>query len=29
MGQPELVRGDWIKPGAIFLDADANPQTPQ
>jgi methylenetetrahydrofolate dehydrogenase (NADP+)/methenyltetrahydrofolate cyclohydrolase len=25
VGRPELVRGDWIKPGAVVLDAGYNP----
>jgi methylenetetrahydrofolate dehydrogenase (NADP+)/methenyltetrahydrofolate cyclohydrolase len=25
VGKPEFVRGDWIKPGAIVLDAGYNP----
>ena len=25
VGKPELVRGDWIKPGAVVLDAGYNP----
>jgi methylenetetrahydrofolate dehydrogenase (NADP+)/methenyltetrahydrofolate cyclohydrolase len=24
VGKPELVRGDWIKPGAVVLDAGCN-----
>ncbi|MCA1378613.1 hypothetical protein I6F16_34070 [Bradyrhizobium sp. IC4060] len=24
MGQPKLVRGDWIKPGAIVVDVGTN-----
>ena len=24
MGQPEMVRGDWIKPGAIVIDVGTN-----
>lgn len=25
VGSPELVRGDWIKPGAVVIDAGYNP----
>ncbi|GBP03923.1 C-1-tetrahydrofolate synthase, cytoplasmic [Eumeta japonica] len=25
IGQPELVRGDWIKPGAVVIDCGINP----
>jgi methylenetetrahydrofolate dehydrogenase (NADP+)/methenyltetrahydrofolate cyclohydrolase len=25
VGQPELVKGDWIKPGAVVIDAGYNP----
>jgi methylenetetrahydrofolate dehydrogenase (NADP+)/methenyltetrahydrofolate cyclohydrolase len=25
VGQPELIKGDWIKPGAIVIDAGYNP----
>ncbi|MEV1329739.1 tetrahydrofolate dehydrogenase/cyclohydrolase catalytic domain-containing protein [Micromonospora costi] len=25
VGRPELVRGDWIKPGAVVVDAGYNP----
>ncbi|ADG78520.1 Bifunctional protein FolD OS=Tsukamurella paurometabola (strain ATCC 8368 / DSM / CCUG 35730/ CIP 100753 / JCM 10117 / KCTC 9821 / NBRC 16120 / NCIMB 702349/ NCTC 13040) OX=521096 GN=folD PE=3 SV=1 [Tsukamurella paurometabola] len=25
VGQPELVRGEWIKPGAVVIDAGYNP----
>jgi methylenetetrahydrofolate dehydrogenase (NADP+)/methenyltetrahydrofolate cyclohydrolase len=25
VGKPELVRGDWIKPGAVVVDAGYNP----
>ncbi|MFC5405747.1 bifunctional 5,10-methylenetetrahydrofolate dehydrogenase/5,10-methenyltetrahydrofolate cyclohydrolase [Cohnella soli] len=25
VGKPEFVRGDWIKPGAVILDAGYNP----
>ncbi|WP_343034516.1 hypothetical protein [Amycolatopsis anabasis] len=25
VGRPELVRGEWIKPGAVVLDAGYNP----
>ena len=25
VGKPELIRGDWIKPGAVVLDAGYNP----
>jgi methylenetetrahydrofolate dehydrogenase (NADP+)/methenyltetrahydrofolate cyclohydrolase len=25
VGRPELVRGDWIKPGAVVIDAGYNP----
>ncbi|MGH3272857.1 MAG: bifunctional 5,10-methylenetetrahydrofolate dehydrogenase/5,10-methenyltetrahydrofolate cyclohydrolase [Streptosporangiaceae bacterium] len=25
VGKPELVRGDWIKPGAVVIDAGYNP----
>lgn len=24
IGQPELVRGDWIKPGAVVIDCGIN-----
>jgi methylenetetrahydrofolate dehydrogenase (NADP+)/methenyltetrahydrofolate cyclohydrolase len=24
VGQPELVRGDWVKPGAIVIDVGIN-----
>ncbi len=24
VGRPELVRGDWIKPGAVVIDAGYN-----
>ncbi|HXX03505.1 MAG TPA: bifunctional methylenetetrahydrofolate dehydrogenase/methenyltetrahydrofolate cyclohydrolase, partial [Xanthobacteraceae bacterium] len=24
VGQPELVRGDWIKPGAVVIDVGIN-----
>ncbi len=25
VGRPELVKGDWIKPGAVVIDAGDNP----
>ena len=25
-GRPELIKGDWIKPGAVVLDAGMNPK---
>jgi methylenetetrahydrofolate dehydrogenase (NADP+)/methenyltetrahydrofolate cyclohydrolase len=25
VGRPQFVRGDWIKPGAVVLDAGYNP----
>ena len=25
VGKPELIRGDWIKPGAVVIDAGYNP----
>jgi methylenetetrahydrofolate dehydrogenase (NADP+)/methenyltetrahydrofolate cyclohydrolase len=25
VGKPEFVRGDWIKPGAVVVDAGYNP----
>jgi methylenetetrahydrofolate dehydrogenase (NADP+)/methenyltetrahydrofolate cyclohydrolase len=25
VGRPEFVRGDWIKPGAVVIDAGSNP----
>lgn len=25
IGQPELVKGDWIKPGAVVIDCGINP----
>ncbi|WP_330359738.1 hypothetical protein [Mycobacteroides abscessus] len=25
VGRPELVKGDWIKPGAVVIDAGYNP----
>lgn len=25
VGRPELIRGDWIKPGAVVIDAGYNP----
>ncbi len=25
VGRPELIRGDWIKPGAVVVDAGYNP----
>lgn len=25
VGRPELVRGEWIKPGAVVIDAGYNP----
>ncbi len=25
VGRPEFIRGDWIKPGAVVLDAGYNP----
>jgi methylenetetrahydrofolate dehydrogenase (NADP+) / methenyltetrahydrofolate cyclohydrolase len=25
VGKPEFVRGDWIKPGAVVIDAGYNP----
>jgi methylenetetrahydrofolate dehydrogenase (NADP+) / methenyltetrahydrofolate cyclohydrolase len=25
VGQPELIKGDWIKPGAVVIDAGYNP----
>lgn len=24
VGRPELIRGDWIKPGAVVIDAGYN-----
>lgn len=24
IGQPELVKGDWIKPGAVVIDCGIN-----
>jgi methylenetetrahydrofolate dehydrogenase (NADP+)/methenyltetrahydrofolate cyclohydrolase len=24
MGKPEMVRGDWIKPGAVIIDVGTN-----
>jgi len=25
IGQPELVKGDWIKPGAVVIDCGITP----
>jgi 5,10-methylene-tetrahydrofolate dehydrogenase/methenyl tetrahydrofolate cyclohydrolase len=25
VGVPELVRGDWLKPGAVVIDVGINP----
>jgi len=25
IGQPELIKGDWIKPGAVVIDCGINP----
>jgi methylenetetrahydrofolate dehydrogenase (NADP+)/methenyltetrahydrofolate cyclohydrolase len=25
VGQPELIKGAWIKPGAVIIDAGYNP----
>jgi methylenetetrahydrofolate dehydrogenase (NADP+)/methenyltetrahydrofolate cyclohydrolase len=25
VGKPEFIRGDWIKPGAVVIDAGYNP----
>jgi methylenetetrahydrofolate dehydrogenase (NADP+)/methenyltetrahydrofolate cyclohydrolase len=25
VGRPELIKGNWIKPGAVVIDADYNP----
>jgi methylenetetrahydrofolate dehydrogenase (NADP+)/methenyltetrahydrofolate cyclohydrolase len=25
VGRPELIRGEWIKPGAVVIDAGYNP----
>ena len=25
VGRPELIRGEWIKPGAVVVDAGYNP----
>ncbi len=25
VGRPELIRGDWIRPGAVVIDAGYNP----
>lgn len=24
IGQPELVKGDWVKPGAVVIDCGIN-----
>ena len=29
VGRPEMVRGDWIKPGAVVIDVGINRQAPQ
>lgn len=29
IGEPELVRGDWVKPGAVVLDVGINVVPPE